>query len=438
MGFSFQRASKKSARLRAALCGPAGSGKTFTALSLASHLVPNARVAVIDTEHGSASKYADRFAFDVLELDSFSPKTYVEAIHAAEAAGYDVLIIDSLSHAWMGKDGALEQVDRAAKRSQSGNSFMAWRDITPMHNALVEAMIASNCHVIATLRAKSEYVIEENDRGKKMPRKIGLAPIQRDGLEFEFDLFAEINQEHELIVGKTRCADVDGGVYPKAGKELAAVLSRWLGNGPVETKATPKMPEPTALDRMLDDLTSVETADALRTVWKTYAKDVMEMDEAGDETFIRRAKDAMFQCATSQGLARTKAELAAILRGPPPPKGDGPKGGKHSPEASEGAEAHGDSYEGADAAAASDLTAKLTESIAIAALAKWERHVATKTNQFELAASFWKHENELAEAGVRDEALRVTANALLPLLQTDSESAAVAFMRTHQTKRKAA
>lgn len=140
MQMQFKKATKTQARLRLALIGPSGSGKTYSALAIGKHL--GNRVAVIDTERGSASKYADIFDFDALELATFSPLTYVEAIHAAEQAGYDVLIIDSLSHAWMGKEGALEQVDKAARRYQN-NSYAGWRDVTPMHNALIDAMLTA-------------------------------------------------------------------------------------------------------------------------------------------------------------------------------------------------------------------------------------------------------------------------------------------------------
>lgn len=239
----FTKANKTQSRLRLALIGPSGSGKTYTALTLAQHL--GQRVAVIDTERGSASKYADLFSFDVLELDSFNPITYVEAIKAAEAAGYDVLIIDSLSHAWMGKEGALEQVDRAAKRSQSGNSFAAWRDVTPMHNALVDAMLQSRCHIIGTMRAKTEYVVEMNEKGKQTPRKVGLAPVQRDGLEYEFDVVADMNLDNDLIVSKTRCPAIAGQVISKPGKPLADTLHQWLTSGapiPEPKEAQPAIP----------------------------------------------------------------------------------------------------------------------------------------------------------------------------------------------------
>lgn len=228
---TFAPATKKTAKLRLALIGPAGAGKTYTALAIASHL--GSKIAVMDTEHGSASKYAGIFPapFDVIEPDSFAPAMYAQVIQAAEQAGYDVLIIDSLSHAWSGKDGALEQVDRAAKRSQ-GNSFGAWRDVTPQHNDMVEAIVGARIHIIATMRAKMEYVQQKDERtGKTTVRKIGLQPVQRDGLEYEFDVVADLDTDNNLIIGKTRCPQLAGAVFPKAGEEVAAVLRDWLTDG---------------------------------------------------------------------------------------------------------------------------------------------------------------------------------------------------------------
>ena len=240
---SFKKASKAQARLRMAIIGPSGGGKTYTALAIASAL--GSRIAVLDTERGSASKYADKFAFEVAELETFEPSSYVSAIQAAGAAGYDVLVIDSLSHAWMGKGGALEQVDNAAKRSQ-GNKFAAWRDVTPMHNALVDAILRSPMHVIVTMRTKTEYVLETNERGKQVPRKIGTQPIQRDGMEYEFDVVADVEQEnHDLIIGKTRCSALDGKVFRKAGADVAKILSDWLTDG-VEPPPAPAPPPPPA------------------------------------------------------------------------------------------------------------------------------------------------------------------------------------------------
>jgi nucleoside-triphosphatase THEP1 len=233
MALAFKKATKANARLRLGLIGPAGSGKTYSALRVAAQL--GSKIAVIDTERGSASKYADEFTFDVLELESFSPETYVDAIEAAEKAGYDVIVIDSLSHAWVGKDGALEQKDNASRKD--GNSYTAWRSVTPKHNEMVDAILRSRTHVIATLRAKTEYVQEKDERGKTVVRKVGLAPVQRDGLEYEFDIVGVLNDENEMVISKTRCSALAGKVISKPGEKFADVVKAWLGDGPVPERA---------------------------------------------------------------------------------------------------------------------------------------------------------------------------------------------------------
>lgn len=240
----FQKAVKKKLKARIGLIGPSGSGKTFTALRIAKAL--GGSVAVIDTEHGAASKYVgdpDVPEFDVEELTTFSPETYSEKIREAEKAGYDVLVIDGLSHAWMGKDGALEQVDRAAKRSKSGNSFAAWRDVTPKHNELIETMLGCKMHLIVTMRSKTEYVIETDKNGKQVPRKVGMAPIQRDGLEYEFDLVAELFIDgNEFVVTKSRCRALNEYSKRQAGPDVAERMLAWLTSG--EDSVPEQRPEP--------------------------------------------------------------------------------------------------------------------------------------------------------------------------------------------------
>jgi hypothetical protein len=234
---AFKKAVKISAKLRMALAGPAGSGKTYTALLLAREIAGGQPVAVIDTERGSASKYADLFDFDVLEMDTFHPTKYVEAIRAAEAEGYAVIVIDSLTHAWNGKGGILEIVQR------KGNSFQAWGEVKPIENALLEAITGSRVHIIATMRTKTEYVVEQTDKGKAAPRKVGTAPIQRDGLEYEFDVFGELDQENTLTIEKTRCPALTGAVIAKPGSQLADTLRTWLTGVTVEKQA-PVVEEP--------------------------------------------------------------------------------------------------------------------------------------------------------------------------------------------------
>lgn len=237
MAIVIKRAQKFESKLRMAIAGPSGSGKTYTALTLATPLAGDKGVIVIDTERGSAAKYADRFTFDVIELDTFAPENYIEAIHAAEQGGYGVLVIDSLSHEWSGPGGMLEMVDTIAKRNKSGNSFTAWGEATPRHNRLIDAITRCKLHVIVTLRSKQEYALERDERtGKTAPRKIGMAPIQRDGVEYEMDLFAEMTIENTMLIQKSRLSELSNAVIDKPGPRLADVLIHWLAGVPAPEK----------------------------------------------------------------------------------------------------------------------------------------------------------------------------------------------------------
>lgn len=267
----FQKATKKLARLRMALIGPSGSGKTYTAIKVASRL--GKKVAVIDTEKGSASKYADQFGFDVLELETFGPQQYIAAIKAAGDAGYDALVIDSLSHAWNGKGGALELVDQAAARSKSGNSYTAWRDVTPLHNELIDAILRAKCHVIATMRVKTEYVIEKDEKtGKSSPRKVGLAPVQRDGMEYEFDVVGDMD-DAKLVVTKTRCPALSKAVINEPGEEFADTLKAWLTDG-ADMPEPQREPKPTPQQQMAAGVNKAK-ADRL---WKAARDRGMDAD----------------------------------------------------------------------------------------------------------------------------------------------------------------
>ena len=217
----FQKATKTQLRLRLALSGASGSGKTFSALAIASQLGQS--VAVIDSERGSASKYADRFSFDVCELKEFHPSRYVEAIKAADSAGYDVIIIDSLSHAWF------------AELDMAGGNFSNWAKIKPLERALVDAMLSSSAHVIGTMRSKTEWIMTTttNKSGKEtlMPTKVGTAPMQAAGIEYEFDLAGELNSDHLLKISKSRCPELSNTTHLNPGRELAEMLLIWLTDG---------------------------------------------------------------------------------------------------------------------------------------------------------------------------------------------------------------
>ena len=200
---------------------------------------------MIDTEHGSGDLYADLLpeGYDVLRLaPPFTPGRYIEAIRAMEQAGVTTIIIDSLTHAWSGEGGSLDRQGKIADRS--GNSWQAWRQVTPEHNALVEALLQSRCHIIATMRAKTEYVQEKDERtGKQVVRKIGLAPIMRDGIDYEFTIFMELDAQHMAYVGKDRTRLFDGQIV-KPDAEIGRRLLDWLQTGEEEpVAAMPAMDE---------------------------------------------------------------------------------------------------------------------------------------------------------------------------------------------------
>lgn len=268
---SFVKAVKHQEPVRMAIIGPSNSGKTYTALRVGSAMAKelDSRVAFIDTEHGSAKKYADVFDFDVIELTDYKPQNYVECINAAAKEGYKVLIIDSISHAWAGKGGVLDLVDRAKARDNRG--FNAWREVTPLHNAFVEAMISAPLHIIVTMRSKIEYAQEKDEQtGKVVVRKLGLQPVQRDGVEYEFDIIGDMDQQHNFVVSKTRCSKLDGEVISRPGEDLARILLDWSGSGAVV--------EGGATEELVPDL-----ADAPKPKKSTKKSDKGPLETSDDE-----------------------------------------------------------------------------------------------------------------------------------------------------------
>ena len=222
----FKKAVKEEAKLRLAIVGPSGSGKTYSSLAIATNL--GGKIAFVDTEHGSASKYADIFQFDVLELKPpFHPDKFVEAIKGATTSKYDVVILDSLTHAWTGTGGILDLTDQATLKSRSQNSYFAWRETTPIHNHLIDTILSAGIHVIGTMRSKQEYVIQEV-KGKQTPQKVGMAPVQREGMEYEFDIVLEMDAKNNATVTKSRCPALTERVFPKPNGEVSQILSGWL------------------------------------------------------------------------------------------------------------------------------------------------------------------------------------------------------------------
>lgn len=228
MTLTFKPATREASHARIALSGPSGAGKTYTALALGTALAD--RVAVIDTERGSASKYVglNGWAFDTVQPDSFSPRSLVDLLGMAAGAEYGCVVVDSLSHYWMGVDGMLEQADRHAVR---GNTFAGWKEVRPDERRMIDALVSYPGHVIVTMRSKTEYVIEENEKGKKQPRKVGMKPEQREGIEYEFDVVGDLDHDNTLTVVKSRIHTLTKAVVPLPGEELANQIQEWLSDG---------------------------------------------------------------------------------------------------------------------------------------------------------------------------------------------------------------
>lgn len=222
---TFRKAERKQAKLRLALTGTAGSGKTYSALLVAQGL--GGKIAMIDTENGSGDLYAGMCEYDILTLTNYDPRRYMQAIHEGEQSGYSTLIIDSLSHAWSGQGGILDLQAQIAATKYRGNSYAAWRDVTPMQNALVNAILSSPCHIIATMRSKTDYAQTETERGRTEIRKVGLAPIQREGMDYEFTTVFDLSQEHLAIASKDRTM-LFGGTPFTVDVHTGEILRNWL------------------------------------------------------------------------------------------------------------------------------------------------------------------------------------------------------------------
>lgn len=299
----FQKAVRKKVWLKGALTGATHSGKTLGALLLARGIAgEGGRIAVLDTEHGRASHYADAaekgvdFDFDAMDLDPpFKVERYTGAIDEAEKAGYQVLVIDSLSHAWMGEGGVLDFVDQ-----QGGNSFSnGWRKATPKQRALVDKILRSRIHIICTMRSQMAYEVVENDKGKKEPRKIGLKPMQRSDFEYEFAFVLDIQREGNMaLVTK----DVTG-VLPADGFKIATShgqrLGQWIEGGEGEMPADPA-------DVLRDELPDCTTGDDLKAWWMRAGS--MDAAYGLKEAFSSHVKKLGYQ----PKAAATKGELVPL------------------------------------------------------------------------------------------------------------------------------
>ncbi len=234
---AFQKVTREKSKLRLALAGPSGAGKTLSALLLAYGITNDwSKIALIDTEHGRAKFYANRSDFGTGEFlyqeitAPYSPDKYISMVkEGAEAVGEDgVVIVDSFSHAWDNEGGVLDIKSQIAEQPKK-NDYSAWADAGKIQNNLVNSVLSANCHTIVTMRAKMAYAMEQNDKGKNVPVKIGLAPVQRENTEYEFDIVLNIARNHIASASKdTTFLDSWSGVITS---ELGKSLKEWLDDG---------------------------------------------------------------------------------------------------------------------------------------------------------------------------------------------------------------
>lgn len=278
-----RKAERKKAKLRLGIAAPSGAGKTYGALLLAFGL--GGKIGLIDTEHGSGDLYAHLGDYDIITIDApYTVNKYLQAISAFEDAGYNTIIIDSLSHAWAGDGGLLDKQGKIADSGRA-NGFAAWRTITPEHNALVEAMLRSPCHVIATMRAKQEYVLETNDKGKQTPKKVGLAPVQRDGMEYEFTVMLDIDMNHVASASKDRTSQLDGR-YFKIGADTGKELLAWLESG-----AEPQTMPEERIAEFVHAISNSESMEELKSAYLSAYKIAESMRDGHAMALITDAKD---------------------------------------------------------------------------------------------------------------------------------------------------
>lgn len=231
----FTQATKESAKLRVAIFGPSGSGKTFSSLSIATGI--GEPIAVIDTERRTARKYSDRFNFIVAELTDRTLAGYTKAIKAAEQARVGTLIIDSMSHGW---DELLSEIDRLAANKYSGNSMRAWGEGTPKQRAFIDTLLNFPGHIIATMRADTDWAIDRDNNGRVKVTKLGLKPRQGKGIEYEFDLLMELSADHVASITKDRTGKYQDQTIDKPGEDFGRELAAWLATDvPRKDTATP-------------------------------------------------------------------------------------------------------------------------------------------------------------------------------------------------------
>jgi len=278
---------RKSAKIRLSLQGPSGSGKTYSALLIAFGLVGDwSKIAVIDTERGSADLYAHLGNYFVLPLtEPYTPERYIEAIKLCENSGIECVIIDSCSHEWSGKGGCLEIHEEVTSKMRVPNSFTAWASVTPKHQAFIDAILQSKSHVITTLRSKTEYVLAERN-GKQQPQKVGMAAVTRDGFEYEVTISLDIDDEHNAISSKDRTELFSGKGKFRITSNTGKVIRDWCNSGALPTSAKV---EPVLISESITE--KIKRANSIENLYDVYLKHQTEWKKQLTAEYTTRKRE---------------------------------------------------------------------------------------------------------------------------------------------------
>lgn len=301
----FQKAIRPRVKLRLALCGPSGSGKTYSALLIAKGL--GGRVAVIDTQYGQASLYADNatigLEYDVLELsEPYTPARFVEALQLAAKDGYDVAVIDSITHAWSGEGGLLDMVQAASKNVRD-NTWAAWKAIKPHEKKFLSALLGTDIHVIATIRSKTAWAVEtDSETGKSRPVKLGLKPEQREGIEYEFMLVFDLSVDGHVAHVSTDRISLFGEKDFVPTIETGQRLVTWLESGE-EIAAVQRKAKTTSVNADIEKMINFWGRHGIlpEQIEAKFGKSMAELDET-DMSKLRDMAKGIQRGAKMEGL----------------------------------------------------------------------------------------------------------------------------------------
>ena len=275
------KAARKRAKIKMALQGPSGSGKTMSSLLISYGLCGDwSKIAVIDTENHSAELYSHLGEYNVINIAApYSPEKYQEAIKLCEKSGMAVIIIDSISHEWEGSGGILD-----LHSSMAGNSFTNWSKLTPRHNAFVQSILQSSCHVIGNIRSKQEYVLQEKS-GKFIPEKVGLKGVTREGMDYEFTIVLEIDIKHNATSSKDRTEIFTNKPEFKISVDTGKLILQWCNSG----TASANLVLPDVKDALMEE--KINACISIENLIALFKQQPKELQEHYQPSFTKRRRE---------------------------------------------------------------------------------------------------------------------------------------------------